>query len=80
MNYKQALLASNLGMKVTRPGWKKGDWVTAITEHSEGMVTCTGEDGSSNINLVGEAFTCEDWEIYHEPETTTSDAETGSKT
>lgn len=80
MTFNQAILAMKLGLKITRKGWKRHLYIYAYKyENGEHRVK-----SESNHNEYSTLFkTCTevtDWEIYHEPETTNSDAETGSKT
>ena len=64
MNYKQALVASSLGMRLTRPSWN-GEWIKDIRTLDNGIVNCIDDKGNT-VNLIGEAFTCEDWEIFND--------------
>lgn len=64
MNYKQALVASKLGMKLTRPSWN-GEWIRNINESANGVVRCIDEKGNT-ISLISEAFTCDDWEVFND--------------
>ncbi len=76
MNYKQALAASKLGLKIKLPHFTMIKFISHIDDDDK--ITYELADGVTRSMYIREAWKdLTTWEIYHEPETTVSDAPSG---